>query len=111
MERKDELSQQEVFDEFRRRTVKLRYVAAVVYLLSIGGIFVVMKFQHGALWVAVIVSFGVLIIGASFGHKIWSCPVCCGKFGKMNRIKFCPHCGVMLVEGAVRHELPEETPN
>jgi len=105
------ITQIEVFDQFalkKRRVTRIGFVVlpifvalAVSFLLEIEG--------TAMAWIIGVGFFGLLLT-LVFGNIDWSCPACGKLFRKSGtRIRFCPHCGVALVAGAVREEPQLET--
>ena len=107
------ITQIEVFDQFelkKRRVARLGFVVlplffvtGISFLLGVGG--------KAMPWILGAVLLGIILI-LLFGNIDWSCPACGKLFRKTGlRIKFCPHCGVALIAGAVRKALRDETEN
>lgn len=50
----------------------------------------------------------ILLIAAVLGNLDWSCPACGKLFRKAGqRIRFCPYCGVTLLDGAERYRVSD----
>ena len=100
-ERNKELSEKEITKEFVRRRKRLM-VIAIIFGVTISA--VVLGALQG--WMPNAATATVLIISFLWAFianmRMWRCPSCNGHLGKLylgiNLPKYCPHCGIKLIE-------------
>lgn len=109
MATESEKTKEVIFREFAEKKRKVRKFG-YVFLLSSAAFGVAYVFASDSPfrpWVLG-VGMGVFLVIMVIWNLDWSCPACGKLFRKSGlRIRFCPHCGVQLVDNSVRYQPTE----
>ena len=99
--RRKDIDEKEVIAEFEVRRSKLTRFTIIVG--AIVGAVSLMAYQSGISKTMTAILLAISFIWALIVHvKIWRCPSCNGHLGRLylglKLPKFCPHCGIKLIE-------------
>lgn len=106
---KPSLRQTQVYEDFLLKRKRMKKASWIIFLSAVFVIttLALTPWEENNLHWLVIPGAIVLIIFGIVANLDWSCPACGKMFRKISasRIRFCPYCGITLVEGACSLEL------
>ncbi|HRQ88297.1 MAG TPA: hypothetical protein PLA50_05830 [Bacteroidia bacterium] len=102
-------TQIEVHAEFELRRRRMKRCGYIVSPLAFAIIMLLLFSNEGTLWIYLWVGFIAMVVLLRLSGMVdWSCPACREPFRKAGLgIRFCPYCGVSLVDEATQLALEE----
>ena len=91
-------TQEEIFTEFKERRKKLIVFLAFFYPSVFACVFLLkIKWLKENIAFLIIPLSLYILVAVFFANKIWRCPSCGHLLGKVWKPKFCPECGIPLI--------------